>query len=562
MGTSQRVQMSSQMRALVYARFSSGLQNPASARDQERACRERIETEGWKLVRVHKDEAISGAVFDRPGLNGLIADLEAGLADVIVTESLDRLSRDLGDTALIYKKAVYAGARILSLTEGVITDLHVGLKGTLSAMYRTDLAEKVRRGQAGRVLSGRNAGGMAYGYHKVSRFDDRGEPIRGLRAINEEEAAVVRRIVREFISGRSPLEIARRLNDEGIPSPTNGKWSVSAINGDRVRGNGILRNDLYAGRQVYNKTRRVYDPDTRMRRVRSNPQEKWIVREAPELRIVDEADWQAVVERRARFDGTRAEHQRRPRRLLAGITFCGACGGTWTTRGQERWGCSNHKQKGTCSNGRTITTAELERRVLSGLQDSLLAPELVAEFVREYHHAAAELSKSSAADKAKLERRLRAARANKDRAYKIIMQGGGEFAEFRDAFATAKAELESVERELAELGASPVIALHPTIADDYRRQVANLRELLASGPEETRREAFLKMRNLIDRIVVTPAEGRGCEIGIEGRLEAVLELAAGEMPKAIPAMWVSSGAAWGTRTHDPIITNDVLYQLS
>lgn len=84
----------------------------------------------------------------------------------------------------------------------------------------------------------------------------------------------------------------------------------------------------------------------------------------------------------------------------------------------------------------------MELRVLSGLQESLLAPELVAEFVREYHHAAAELSKSSAADKAKLARRLRAASANKDRLYNIIMQGGGELAELRDAFATAKAELE------------------------------------------------------------------------------------------------------------------------
>jgi hypothetical protein len=167
------------------------------------------------------------------------------------------------------------------------------------------------------------------------------------------------------------------------------------------------------------------------------------------------------------------------------------------------------------------------------------------------------LSKNSAGVKAKLERRLRAAKANKDRAYNVIMQGGGEFAEFRDAFAAAKAELESVERELAEVVSSPVIALHPTIAEDYRRQITNLRELLASGPEEARREAFSKVRNLIDRIVVTPADGRGCEIDIEGRLEAVLKLAAGNQPTAVPAMWVSSGAAWGTRTHDPIITKEL-----
>ena len=87
--------------------------------------------------------------------------------------------------------------------------------------------------------------------------------------------------------------------------------------------------------------------------------------------------------------------------------------------------------------------------------------------------------------------------------------------------------------------------------------------MLQGGSDETRREALTEVRNLIDRIIVLPsAEGRGVAIEIEGRLNAVLELAAGAVPTASPAMYVNGGAACVTRTRDPIITNDVLYQLS
>ena len=78
----------------------------------------------------------------------------------------------------------------------------------------------------------------------------------------------------------------------------------------------------------------------------------------------------------------------------------------------------------------------------------------------------------------------------------------------------------------------PVVALHPTVAGDYREQVAALREALASEPE-SRLEVIPKIRALIDRVVVTPAKiGRGVDIALEGRLAAILALATG---KTLPA---------------------------
>jgi site-specific DNA recombinase len=334
-------------RALIYARYSTTLQSGASIEDQVRICSERADREGWEVAGVFTDAAISGAVRNRPGLNALLAAIAAG--DVVVAESIDRLSRDQADIADLFKRIRHADVRIVTLSEGELGKINVAVNGLMADLYRDNLADKTRRGQVGRVIAGYNPGGLAFGYRRIAKFDDRGEPVHGLREVDEEQAAIVRRIFAEFLDGRSPREIAKRLNADGIAGPSGGKWSAASINGDRVRGNGILQNDLYRGQLVFNRTRRTYDPDSRKKRIQVRPREQWIEREAPELRIVDDRLWAAVSARRARFDGTRAEQQRRPKRLLSGLVRCGCCGGSYIVIGAEKWGCGNRRQRGDCS---------------------------------------------------------------------------------------------------------------------------------------------------------------------------------------------------------------------
>jgi site-specific DNA recombinase len=121
----------------------------------------------------------------------------------------------------------------------------VGLRGLTGEMFREDNALKVRRGLAGRVRDGRSVGGAAYGY----RAD---RPEKGKLIIVEEEAEVVRRIFEKFSEGRSPREIGKRLNFEGIAAPRGKKWNASTINGSTKRGSGIIRNALYDGQIVWN----------------------------------------------------------------------------------------------------------------------------------------------------------------------------------------------------------------------------------------------------------------------------------------------------------------------
>ena len=106
-------------------------------------------------------------------------------------------------------------------------ELHVGLKGTMNAPFLRDLAAKIKRGQIGRIANGYSAGGLSYGYRVVKKLDERGEPIRGLREVSEEQAGVIRRIFHEFASGMSARMIAASLNPDGIPSPV-GRASIEA----------------------------------------------------------------------------------------------------------------------------------------------------------------------------------------------------------------------------------------------------------------------------------------------------------------------------------------------
>jgi DNA invertase Pin-like site-specific DNA recombinase len=250
------------MRAVIYARYSSENQREASIEDQVRQCRAHIERAGWTYLHAYTDRAISGSTPFRAGYQKLLEEARAGLFDIVVAEALDRLSRDQEDVAGLYKRLGFMGIRIVTLAEGEVTDLHVGLKGTMNALYVKDLAQKTRRGLEGRVRKGKSGGGIGYGYEVVRSVDAAGEQRRGERRINKEKADTIRRIFREFAAGRSPTIIAQGLNHDGIPSPTGGAWSDSAIRGHRTRGTGVLNNELYIGRLVWNRQRFVKNPET------------------------------------------------------------------------------------------------------------------------------------------------------------------------------------------------------------------------------------------------------------------------------------------------------------
>ena len=339
------------------------------------------------MTQVFEDRAISGASTIRPGYQRLLASVLAGKIDVVLAEALDRLSRDQENIAALYKRLRLLGLHLVTVAEGEIGDLHIGFKGAMNAIYLKDLADKTRRGLEGRVRAGRSGGGLCFGYD-VTPGDERGG-----RTINPEHAAEVRRIFVAFSAGQSPKAIARQLNRERVPGPRGLLWRDTAIRGHRARGTGILNNELYIGRLVWNRLRYVKDPETGRRVSRRNPPDAWIVEQVPDLRIIDDVLWDRVKARQTALDATpqvqaikasRFWEHRRPVHLLTGLVQCGQCGGGFIAPGRDYLACANARKFESCEQHKTIRRSFLEDFVLDLIRDRMMEPDAVNAFTMAY----------------------------------------------------------------------------------------------------------------------------------------------------------------------------------
>ena len=319
-------------------------------------------------------------------------DAQSGRFSFVLAELLDRISRDQEDIAGVYKRLTFAGVRMVTLSEGEINELHIGLKGTMSALYLKDLADKTRRGLRGRVEAGKSGGGNSYGYDVVRLLEADGSQATGERTINSAEAVVVRRIFENFAHGASPRSIAHALNSEEIPGPRGRAWSASTIHGNASRGTGILNNELYIGRLAGNRLKYIKDPDTGRRVSRPNPESASIIVGTPDLRIVEPGPMAGRQGPAEKIGGSKTPENRggalgkarRPKYLLSGLLTCGACGGGMSMISQTHVGCSAARNKGTCNNRKSIARQEVEKRVLDALSHRLMAPELFAVFCEEF----------------------------------------------------------------------------------------------------------------------------------------------------------------------------------
>jgi site-specific DNA recombinase len=521
------------VRVALYARFSSENQRDASIEDQVRICRARAEREGWVIAETFTDFALSGSTTLRPGYQSLLAAIRSGHVDMVLSESLDRLSRDQEHVAGFHKAAQFAGVRIVTLSEGEISELHVGLKGTMGALYLKDLADKTRRGLEGRVRQGRSGGGLSFGYRVVRGPIGRdGEAERGLREIHPQQAAVVRRVFEEYAAGVSPIALVRQFNQEGLPGPRGGLWSPGALRGQAGRETGMLRNRLYIGELVWNRRRWLKDPSTSRRVARSNDARELVTEMVPDLRIIEQELWERVQARlreSARPEctpGQQAEqdhlwHHRRPRHLLTGKLFCGECGSSFSASGRDYLVCQAARQGGACQNRGSVRRSKIEGQVLQALEHELMQPEMVAAFVTEFTAEWNRLCAEATSGTAELRRELTSVERQLQGLIDMMIDG------FRapglqgrlDALEARKSELTAFIQAGDRRQALP--RLHGNLAVTYRERVAALRAALTEGAGA---EIIEALRGLVDRVLVHPASEKGKpRLELVGHLSALLE---------------------------------------
>lgn len=265
------------MRAALYARFSTELQNEDSIKDQFRVCERAAAAAGLTIVARFEDRGISGGTAERPGYQSLLAAARSGQFEIIVAEDISRLWRNRSEYGQRSAELEDLGLNLVTCvgddTRRDGYGLVLGIKQAIAEHARREISYRTRRGLEGLALSGKSTGGRVYGYR-----DGKIDPL---------EAGTVRSIFEWAAEGWSCAGIAKRLNDEGpgwsppiyAPAPRGGAWGRSTISA-------ILRNPRYTGAVIWGKTEgRASAADSRHRSRRTLPQ-ALVTRDDPTLQIV------------------------------------------------------------------------------------------------------------------------------------------------------------------------------------------------------------------------------------------------------------------------------------
>lgn len=286
---------------------------------------------GFANCRHYTDDGYSGGNFERPGWKQLIADIDVGLVNVVIAKDLSRIGRDYVETGF-YTEVYFRqkGVRFIAIGNGVdtinpISSEFAPFMNVLNEMYLRDQSKKMRACYRQKGNSGLPTNNLCvYGYRKDP--EDKNHWL-----IDDEAAAVVKRIFQLAIDCHGPYEIARILSEDQVECPayynavhencmkrSNTDMSKPyAWNGATVTN--ILRRPEYMGHTVNFRTVKNGLKAKRQ----SKPKEEWLIFKNTHDAIILQAEWelaQYVLHVRRRTDSTGKANP------LTGKLFCAECG--------------------------------------------------------------------------------------------------------------------------------------------------------------------------------------------------------------------------------------------
>lgn len=353
-----------------------------------------------QLVEFYIDDGCTGTHFDRPAFRRMERDWEQGRINCVLVKDLSRFGRDYIEAGR-YLERVFPEReiRFISVADQFDSDrdrcdMILSIKNVFHANYARDISQKVRGAMEAKQRSGEFVGAFAsYGYRKDPENHNH-------LVVDPAAAEVVRRIYRLYESGMGQIRIAKLLNQEGVPCPSEYKrlqgqrytnsnrldktyyWTYPTIHR-------LLMNRMYVGDLVQGKHRRVMMHG----RARARAPEQWIVVEGTHEGIIDRAQWDRVQELLRKR--TRVPELESSVGLFAGFLRCGDCGRAMcktSGRGGITYCCGSYKRYGAgiCS-PHTIAQQTLERAVLEEVNQLLagcgelnqLAEEVIREQTRQ-----------------------------------------------------------------------------------------------------------------------------------------------------------------------------------
>lgn len=454
------------IRALGYVRQSVGKEGETrddalSLDAQESAIRRHCIQHEWQLIDVVRDHDVSGSRWDRPGMKQLLDVADSGEIDTVIVYKLSRFARDAFYQELTFRELKARGVNLVSVTEqGADKTLVRLIVGAVNQHHNEELSQWIGDMIQQRAARGLHHGEPPYGYRSV--LD--GKKRRHIP--QEDEADIVRRIFAMRADGNGSWKIACALNDEGVPSPSGGKWSQSGVHR-------VYRNATYAGYAVHkgeivtdldpNHMTALIDRDLweRVSRMGRN-RERWF----------HEKDYSSWLEGLVRHD-CGAKMVLAPRKQVRGGTIF-ICSRTPKAKPV------NCRLKPT-----SIVTHALDRAVrmcLSRDLDQRITDPDAA--IRE--HLRSISTPGAINQRTFLEKRRDKVRAAMTRAEDLVLDGLRDRAWFAQKTAEQMAELQEIETALAELGDLPS-------RDDVARAmsaIADAGTAIELASEETLRAAL------------------------------------------------------------------------
>ena len=236
------------LRVAAYCRVSTALEEQESSyASQIRSYTELIsQHEGWELVDIYADEAVSGTKTDkREDFNRLLADCRKGRIDRVLVKSISRFSRNTKDCLAALRELMRLGVTVQFEKENIdtgtlTTELMVSVSGSLAQQESMSIAENIRMGYRRRMERGEYITNKPpYGYRNAGG---------GKLEIIPEEAEVIRWVFESYLNGHTPAWIAEEMNRRGIPK----KYGPSAWTKKAVAY--WLKNEKYTGNTLCQKT--------------------------------------------------------------------------------------------------------------------------------------------------------------------------------------------------------------------------------------------------------------------------------------------------------------------
>lgn len=360
-------------RVATYVRWSTEEQGDGTTLEVQRdACRLFIESQGWLFREdlLFVDDGYSGSTLDRPGLNRLRKAVEAGRVDCVVVYKLDRLSRSVLDTVKLVLEEWDGVCFIRSAREPIDTASPTGaiffyMLASYAEWERSIIRERTMSGKIKRAQQGKNPGFTPpYGYARGAE--------RGSLVVDEAEAVLVRRIFREFLSGKGAHTIAGGLNADGLRPRRAKVWHYSTILD-------MISNPVYMGVLRYGLTAATSKAQRRqvgkVRLTFEEPRHAHVEGAVPV--IIPAAEYEKAQRMRASRQAVVGARARGADFLLTGIARC-KCGATLRGDGREKTGdkryyrCSGNVASNLNRCGCTLmSAARLDEAVVAAVRAAL-----------------------------------------------------------------------------------------------------------------------------------------------------------------------------------------------